>query len=615
MNSLTTTTTRMTTPMNNLAQQLHQIGLRALPVHVDDFLARATQARWSPHQLLEHMAQAEAEERSRRSLEQRLRVSGIKKFKPMADFDWTWPVKIERDIVERALTLEFLQEARNLILLGKNGVGKTMIAKNICHTAVLAGYSVLFRTAPELLEELQKQSPEGRRHKLSNYANVGLLCLDEVGYLSYADKAADLLYEVINRRYERKSVIITSNRAFKEWNQVFPNATCIATLLDRLLHHADVTVIEGDSYRMRESEKGCGRPAEEEVMSTLAPHAQSVLSLVQLVEQGSPPAPSLVEPGLLPAQGILFVGGEPKVGKSLLVPNLALSLAAGSQRLGFPISAPRRVLVCQFELPLPHFVSRLTIMRRALGTAADHRLLVDTRAAGHLLSAPQGLEHFLLAAKAAAAEVIVLDPLYSMHDQDENDTHAMAAFCQSLLRLRDASRAALVLVHHTRKSISRQEIGSAFRGSSALHAVGDSYLLLTRPSPQLPALELRFQFRYAASQPPRRLEFNPQTLWFSPAESAPTPRTVGRKVETTQVRQTLAQHEGQLRYNQLREEIMQGLQCSKRTAQLAITQAAQQGEIVQENGQYRLPLPEQEPNRSSPAGGGRPNQDACGCAG
>lgn len=255
MNSLITMTTSTVPPMNNLAQQLHHIGLRALPTHLDDFLARATQARWSPHQLLEHMAQAEAEERSRRSLEHRLRVSNIKKFKPMADFEWTWPSKIERDIVERALTLEFLQEARNLILLGPNGVGKTMIAKNICHAAVLAGYSVLLRTPPELLEELQRQSPEGRRHKFSTYANVGLLCLDEVGYLSYADKAADLLYEVINRRYERKSVIITSNRVFKEWNQVFPNATCIATLLDRLLHHADVTVIEGDSYRMRESEQ------------------------------------------------------------------------------------------------------------------------------------------------------------------------------------------------------------------------------------------------------------------------------------------------------------------------------------------------------------------------
>ena len=84
---------------------------------------------------------------------------------------------------------------------------------------------------------------------------MGLLCIDEVGYLSYNDKAADLLYEVINRRYERKSLVITTNRPFKEWNTVFPNATCIATLLDRLLHHADVTVIEGESYRVRESEQ------------------------------------------------------------------------------------------------------------------------------------------------------------------------------------------------------------------------------------------------------------------------------------------------------------------------------------------------------------------------
>ena len=138
-------------------------------------------------------------------------------------------------------------------------------------------------------------------------------------------------------------------------------------------------------------------------------------------------------------------------------------------------------------------------MRRSLGAAADQNLLVDTRAGGNLLSAPQGLNHFLNAARQAAAEVIVLDPLYSTHDQDENDTRSMAALCQSLLRLRDASKAALIVVHHVRKSIGREEIGSAFRGSSALHAVGDSYLLLTRPSAHLAAtVELRFQFRYAA---------------------------------------------------------------------------------------------------------------------
>jgi DNA replication protein DnaC len=243
------------TPNHSLTAQLQQIGLRALPAQLDDFLARAAKARWSPHQLLEQLAQDEIAERSHRSLERRLRLSGIKRFKPMADFDWSWPAKIEREVIERALTLDFLGENRNLVLVGRNGLGKTMIAQNICHAAVLAGCSVLFRSAAALLEELHRQSPEGRRSKLRTYANVGLLCIDEVGYLSFDDKAADLLYEVVNRRYERKPVILTTNRPFKEWNEVFPNATCIVTLLDRLLHHADVTVMEGNSYRVRESEQ------------------------------------------------------------------------------------------------------------------------------------------------------------------------------------------------------------------------------------------------------------------------------------------------------------------------------------------------------------------------
>lgn len=319
--------------------------------------------------------------------------------------------------------------------------------------------------------------------------------------------------------------------------------------------------------------------------------AATVLSLAQLLEQQPvTPSPCLVEPGLLPQQGILFVGGEPKVGKSLLVANLALSLASGLSHSGFSIPSPRRVLVCQFELPVAQFVGRLAIMRKAIGTTADQNLLIDTRATGHLLSAPQGMNHFLSAAQSAAAEVIILDPLYSTHDQDENDTHAMAALCQSLLRLRDASRAALIVVHHVRKSITRYEIGSAFRGSSALHAVGDSYMLLTRPSPQLSTVELRFQFRYAAAQPPRLLQLDPHTLWFSSTGQPQAAEAPRRKVEKADVTQALAGLGQQARYNQLREQIMDRAECSKRTAQLAISEACQQGWIVQDNGQYRLPL-------------------------
>jgi len=253
MSSPITTTT--TPPIHDLAAQLRQIGLKAIPETLDDFLTRASKGRWSPHMLLEELGRAETQERSRRSLERRLRRSALKSFKPMADFDWSWPTKIERDVIERALTLDFLPQARNLIVLGRNGLGKTMIAKNICQAAVLAGNSVMFREAAAIIEDLQAETAQGRKGKLRQYANVGLLCIDEVGYLTFDDRAADLLYEVINRRYERRSLIVTTNRAFKEWNQVFPNATCIATLLDRLLHHADLTVIEGDSYRVRESEQ------------------------------------------------------------------------------------------------------------------------------------------------------------------------------------------------------------------------------------------------------------------------------------------------------------------------------------------------------------------------
>jgi hypothetical protein len=316
--------------------------------------------------------------------------------------------------------------------------------------------------------------------------------------------------------------------------------------------------------------------------------------LGQLLEHHPKPMPALIEPGLLPASGILFIGGEPKVGKSLLVANLALALASGSSRAGFNIPQARRVLICQFELPTSQFAARLSPMRKPIGSAADSNLLVDTEAAGHLLSASRGLDHFLAAIRSAKADVVVLDPLYSTHDQDENDTRAMAALCQTLLRLRDASHAALIVVHHVRKSVGRYEIGSAFRGSSALHAVGDSYLLLVRPSPQVPTIELRFQFRYAPAPQPRLLTLDADTLWFEVSNSQPSPPQPRRKVETADVQRAVAAS-GAARFNQLRQQIMDQSECSRRTAQLAIQRACQDGSIVQKNGQYSLPFESSSP--------------------
>ena len=129
--------TKTPSPNPDLREHLARIGLASVAAQLDDMLAHASKQRWSPRQLLEQLAQIEAAERAHRSLERRLRASEIKRFKPMADFEWSWPTRIERDVIERAMTLDFLAEARNLVLVGANGLGKTMIAQNICHAAAL----------------------------------------------------------------------------------------------------------------------------------------------------------------------------------------------------------------------------------------------------------------------------------------------------------------------------------------------------------------------------------------------------------------------------------------------------------------------------------------------
>jgi DNA replication protein DnaC len=249
--------TRKRTPIPNddLAAQLNYLGLLVTAQGLNDLVARASTGRWSPRQLLKEIARSEIQDLARRSLERRLAQARLGRFKPMADFEWHWPKKIDRPLIERALTLDFLAQGRNLILCGTNGLGKTMIAKNIAHAAVLAGYSALFRTASDLLADLEGDSPGARRRRFRYYARPDLLVIDECGYLAYDGHAADLLFEIVNHRYERNSIVLTPNKAFKEWNTVFPNATCIAALLDRLTHHADVTLREGDSYRKRESQR------------------------------------------------------------------------------------------------------------------------------------------------------------------------------------------------------------------------------------------------------------------------------------------------------------------------------------------------------------------------
>jgi len=198
----------------------------------------------------------EETERNKRGLERRLRHARIGRFKSISEFNWDWLNDFDRGSISELMTLSFINEASNAVFVGPNGVGKSTLAQNIAHHAVLQGHSVLFTTAAQMLNELAAVDGDiALRRRLTYYAQPQLLVIDEVGYLSYGNRHADLLFDIINRRYEEKSTMVTTNRPFAEWGEVFPSASCVVSLIDRLIHHAEIISFDGESYRMKEAKE------------------------------------------------------------------------------------------------------------------------------------------------------------------------------------------------------------------------------------------------------------------------------------------------------------------------------------------------------------------------
>jgi DNA replication protein DnaC len=238
-----------TTMMNSeqLKQQAIELRLHGLQLHWGELTEEH-------YPLLSTVLTWELAERQQRSLERRLNSAKLGRFKPLQEFDWQWPKKIDSQAIHAMMQLDFLTDSSNIILIGSNGVGKSTIAQNLGYQAVMQGHTVVFTTAANMLNDLAAQDGDNAlRRRLKHYARPALLIIDEIGYLSYSNRHADLLFEIINRRYEQNATIVTTNRPFGEWNEVFPNAACVVSLIDRLVHHSQIIAIEGDSYRMKEA--------------------------------------------------------------------------------------------------------------------------------------------------------------------------------------------------------------------------------------------------------------------------------------------------------------------------------------------------------------------------
>lgn len=241
-------------PSDDIATQLRQLGFRASLQALRAFFEHATHSRLGPIEVCEKLVEMERREREGRNLAARMRLATLGKFSTLDRFDWNHPRQIDRKLYETLhSSLDFLDRGDNVLLRGPSGVGKTTLAQNLGLAAIGRGHSVRFSSLAALLTDLLRREslPALERSLRHRYLAPKLLIVDELGYLPCDSRAADLLYNIISRRHETKSVVITTNLPFKQWGTVFPGAACVAALVDRFAQHCHVIDIDADSWRQK----------------------------------------------------------------------------------------------------------------------------------------------------------------------------------------------------------------------------------------------------------------------------------------------------------------------------------------------------------------------------
>ena len=239
---------------DDLRRQLQFLKLPFILEHFEELAHKAGAEQWSHVEYLARLVEGEAALRQDRARQRRIKQARFPVLKTLPQFDFTWPTKINRLQVQNLFRLKFIEDQANAILIGGVGLGKTHLAIALGWAACQAGPRVRFATAIDIINSLSAAQNAGRLVKeLKQYTRPELLIIDELGYLPIDKRGADLLFQIISHRYERGSIVLTTNKVYKHWPSIFNNdSTLTSAILDRVLHHAETLVLEGKSYRMKD---------------------------------------------------------------------------------------------------------------------------------------------------------------------------------------------------------------------------------------------------------------------------------------------------------------------------------------------------------------------------
>jgi DNA replication protein DnaC len=247
----------MMTQADQAQLDMHLQSMRLQYIHENyNALARKAAEKQRSHvDYLAQLVEGEFAMRDARSTERRLMNARFPVTKTLDDFQWSWPKKINRLQIQNLFRLDFIASRTNVVMIGNVGLGKTHLSIALGRAACLAGHSVLFTTAVDIINTLAAARAAGQlKRDILRYVKPTVLIVDELGYLPIDKLGADIMFQVISQRYERAPTVFTTNRAYQHWPQIFNNdSTLTSAILDRVLHHVDTVVIEGKSFRMKDA--------------------------------------------------------------------------------------------------------------------------------------------------------------------------------------------------------------------------------------------------------------------------------------------------------------------------------------------------------------------------